>query len=410
MRLPPNDPATLHHSAHAHAHDGVHDRKAIHFGAGNIGRGFIGPLLVDSGYHVIFADVDKDVIRALNEQDSYAVHILDSDEEHLNAVHDVSGLLATSAPDIARAFVDPYLDLATTAVGVSVLPRIASVLADGMRARRAADAGDMNVIACENAALEDDPETAAWVRAHVGFANCSVDRIVPPYHPNASAGDSPLDVGVEGFYEWVVDGHALHATRPAVHLKGVRLTDKLDAYVERKLFTLNCGHALAAYLGALKRLATIDAAVADADVRGTLRGALEREAGAALVRKHGFDPREHRTYVERVVARFANARVRDDVGRVGREPLRKLARGDRLLGPYAMARGYGLPTENLATGIAAAFLYDVPEDAQSKELQRRLKDGGASKVVAEVTEYEVGSDEHREIVGAYEELQRKYRQ
>ncbi|KAH9917145.1 mannitol-1-phosphate 5-dehydrogenase [Epithele typhae] len=172
------------------------------------------------------------------------------------------------------------------------------------------------------------------------------------------------------------------------------------------LFTPNRGHALAAHLGALKLLATIDTTVADADA--PVRGALKREASAALVRKHGFDPREHPTYVERVFGRFANAPVRDDeVAHVGREPLGKLARADRLLGPYEMARGYGLPTENLATGIAAAFLYDMSEDEQSKELQRRLKDSGALKVVAEVTEYKVGSDEHREIVGVYEELQRK---
>ena len=392
--------------------------KAIHFGAGNIGRGFIGPLLVDSGYSVIFADVNTDLVRALNKHDSYDVHILDAAEEHRNPISAISGLVSTS-PDLAREFADPALDLLTTAVGVSVLSKVATSIADGLRARRAADAGDMNVIACENTlnqttllrdhvlhALADDPDTAKWAREHVGFANCSVDRIVPPYKPDE--GQNPLDVGVEGFYEWVVDERALHATRPAVQLKGVQLTTQLQAYVERKLYTLNCGHAVAAYLGFLKGHTTIDEAVGDAEVHTALRGALRDEVGAALVRRHGFDEGEYGQYVEKTLARFANPRLKDHVARVGREPIRKLSRGDRLLGPFAMAREYGLPTNNLAKGIAAAFLFDHPEDEQSVHLQTRIKAEGISKVIADTTEYQEGSAEHGTILEAVQNLRRSY--
>jgi len=100
------------------------------------------------------------------------------------------------------------------------------------------------------------------------------------------------------------------------------------------------------------------------ETRENVYGAL-REGGAALVKKHGFDPKEHEHYVRCVLSRFTNPKLHDDVERVDRQPLRKLAKGDRLLGPTAMARGYGLPDDHLARGTAAAFLFDVKSDPQS---------------------------------------------
>ncbi|KAI8978811.1 mannitol dehydrogenase domain-containing protein [Trametes punicea] len=390
------------------------ERKAIHFGAGNIGRGFIGPLLVDSGYHVIFADVNKDIIQKLNEQESYDVLILDEDSEERASVSDVSGVVSTS-DDIVRAFADPAVDLVTTAVGPSVLEKIADTIARGLHARREADAGPLNVIACENiinqtAKLRNHvfehlgDEDKAWVEENVGFANCSVDRIVPPFDPKDS--NTPLDVGVEGFYEWVVDEKALHRTRPDVKLKGVSLTTNLQAYIERKLFTLNCGHAIAAYLGFSKGYSTIDEAIRDEEIRDTVRNALLNEGGAALRKKHKFDEQEYGQYVEKTMARFANPKLKDEIVRVGRQPLRKLEKNDRLLGPAYMAREYGFPIDNLAKGIAAAFLYEVPDDKQSVELQKKVDQRGIEKVISEITGFDEGSEEHRKIIDAYQALRR----
>ncbi|OSD07545.1 mannitol dehydrogenase domain-containing protein [Trametes coccinea BRFM310] len=388
------------------------ERKAIHFGAGNIGRGFIGPLLVDSGYHVVFADVNKDIIQKLNEQNSYEVLILDEESEQRASVSDVSGVVSTS-DDIVQVFADPAVDLVTTAVGPQILEKIAVTIAQGLHARREADAGPLNIIACENMInqtttlrnhvyehlADDDKE---WVEENIGFANCSVDRIVPPFDPKDSA--TPLDVGVEGFYEWVVDEKALRRTRPDVKLKGVKLTTSLDAYIERKLFTLNCGHAITAYLGFLKGYNTIDEAIRDEDIRETVRKALLNEGGAALWKKHNFDEDEYRQYVEKTMERFANPRLKDEIVRVGRQPLRKLAKGDRLLGPAYMAREYSLPIDNLAKGIAAAFLYEMPDDKQSVELQKKVEKDGIEHAVAEITGFDKGSKEHRKVVDAYHAL------
>jgi mannitol-1-phosphate 5-dehydrogenase len=383
--------------------------KALHFGAGNIGRGFIGPLLVHSDYHVIFVDVDKKIIDQLNERASYHVHIIGSTKEP-NLISSISGMLS-QGDDVIKQFADPTVRIVTTAVGPTVLVKLASTIARGLQARRKADAGPLNIIACENMVrqttelrrlvsqhLQSDDQP--WVDTHVGFASCSVDRIVPPGEPMAD----PLDVRVEEFHEWIVDETALRAPiEPKVN--GMDLTRDLDAYVERKIFTLNCGHAIAAYLGSIKHYTTVDQAIQDPRICSIVRGAMV-EAGAALIEKHQFDRAVHAEYIEKVMKRIADPNLADTILRVGRQPLRKLAVTDRLVGPVNLARKYGLPVDNLVQGIAAAFLFDTQEDEQSVELQDKIKSLGIAKAVTEITGFEEGSEEHTKVLGAYRDLQR----
>ena len=386
--------------------------QAVHFGAGNIGRGFIGALLAESGYFVVFADVDKNLIKELSTHDSYEVHLL-AENERTEEIHSFTG--ASSQKEVVpHSIANPHTRLITTAVGPPILEKIAPVIAKGLKERRLANAGVLNVIACENMVGQTQTlkkyvqshlsdEENAWLSDNIGFANCSVDRIVPA--PTSRIANNPLDVGVEEFSEWVVDKTLLRGQiDPPV--REMKLTDSLQAYVERKLFTLNCGHAIAAYLGFVYGLERVDQVLENAEIMEDVRGAL-REGGAALVKRHGFDPEEYERYVERVVARFANPKLHDDVERVGRQPLRKLSKGDRLLGPTVIAREYGLPIDHLARGIAAAFLFDVKSDPQSVQMIERINQAGIEHAVAEFTGFEEGSEEHDKIITAYKEFKAK---
>lgn len=392
----------------------MHERQAnqpqvVHFGAGNIGRGFIGALLAESGYFVVFADVDTKLIKELNWHDSYEVHVLD-EIERTEEIHSYSGILSQT-DDVLHAIAQPHTRLITTAVGVNVLARIAPMIAKGLQERRAAGDGSLNIIACENMVGQTEmlgkhvrrylsDEENAWLADNIGFANCSVDRIVPA----PPMMENPLDIGVEDFSEWAVDRHALR-TPITPPVRGMTLTDSLTAYIERKLYTLNCAHAIAAYLGFAYGLEMIDQALANPAILQDVRGALG-ESGAALVRKHGFDESEHEQYIARVLRRLVNPRLHDDVLRVGRQPLRKLAKGDRLLGPVAMAREYGLPIDHLARGIAAAFLFDLKDDPQSVELIGKVNEVSIERAVVEYTGLEAGSDVHGKIVEAYMQLKK----
>ncbi len=121
--------------------------KALHFGAGNIGRGFIGKLLADAGIQLTFADVNQVVLDALNARHSYQVHVVGENEQ----VDTVSGVNAVSS--IGDDVVDliAHVDLITTAVGPVVLERIAPAIAKGLVKRKAQGVdAPLNIIACEN--------------------------------------------------------------------------------------------------------------------------------------------------------------------------------------------------------------------------------------------------------------------
>lgn len=360
-------------------------KKAVQFGAGNIGRGFIGALLSQAGYHVTFADVAEPVIDKINADKTYTVHVMDvqCEDQTITGIRGVNSTKPEAIQAIAEA------ELVTTAVGLVILPRIAPAIAAAIEKRRADGMKEpMNIIACENAiratlqlkeavygALSE--EGKAYADEYVGFPDCAVDRIVPPVKS-----ENFIDVVVESYFEWDVERSGFRGEIPEI--PGMSLVDDLMAYIERKLFTLNTGHCITAYLGKLRGLPTIDKAIADPDVFATVYAAMQ-ESGAGLIKKHDFDAEKHVTYINKIIGRFKNPYLQDDVTRVGREPLRKLSPTDRLIKPLTTAAGYGLPVGHLITGVGAALRYDNPEDKQSVELQAKIAEKGVRAAAAEVT-------------------------
>jgi len=367
--------------------------RAIHFGAGNIGRGFIAPLLTGSGYHVTFADVDKKVIDAMNSEHSYEVVILAQRSRRLS-ISNVSGEMSNS-----QKLIDEFVlsDLVTTSVGAQILPRIAPTIAKGLKLKMKEKPDSiLDVIACENGVGASETlhqevmkhlndEEKEWLKKHVGFANCSVDRIVPPFeNPQKSDPHHQLDVGVEEFYEWVVDQDSLKSDH---HVSGMKLASDLLGYVERKLFTLNLAHAMIAYLGAMKGYTLIDEAIADKQIYDMVLGALE-ESGQALLKKHThFKKAEHEEYIHTIMDdRLRNPNIHDEIARICRAPKRKLAKRDRLVGPALMGQQFGVKKLGfLEKGIAAALWYDDPSDEDSKEIRESIKTNGVEKTLRDIS-------------------------
>ena len=360
-------------------------KTAIQFGAGNIGRGFIGMLLAQAGYRVVFADVNPVVIDRLAQDKQYTVHIMDVEKKDY-LITNVDGIMSTGQEiidEIAKA------EVVTTAVGLMILPRIAPAIAAGIRLRKESGSTEpLNIIACENAIRASSQlknhvygalteEEKAYCDGYVGFPDCSVDRIVPPLHT-----EIPTDVVVESYYEWNVEKASFKGEIPQI--PGMNLAEDLMAYIERKLFTLNTGHCITAYVGSLKGKTTIKEAIEDPEIYELVHGAME-QSGAGLIRKHGFDAEAHAHYIDKIIGRFKNPYLKDEAVRVGREPIRKLSADDRLVKPMMTALGYGLPVDKLITGIGAALHFDNPQDEQSVELQKMIADMGAVEAFKKIS-------------------------
>lgn len=381
-------------------------KKAIQFGAGNIGRGFIGSLLSKAGYHVVFADVNAEIIDKINSDKNYTIHVMDSvcSEEKIN---DISGVISINN-EIYKEIVEA--EIITTAVGPVVLPKIAPTIAKGISLRRENGIESyLNIIACENAIkassqLKEEvkkylnEEEIAYLEQFVGFPNCSVDRIVPPVKS-----ENILDVVVENYYEWNVEEKAFKGEIPTI--EGMNLVDNLMAYIERKLFTLNTGHAITAYFGYLKGYETIEESIKDEVIYDFVKKAMI-ESGKGLIAKYNFDEEAHYKYINKIIDRFKNPYLKDDVARVGREPLRKLNENDRLIKPLITARGYNINTDNLLLGVGAALHYDNKEDEQSVKLQSLINEKGIKESLAEISKISDDTDVLDKVEKYYDEVKK----
>ncbi|MFK4728655.1 mannitol-1-phosphate 5-dehydrogenase [Agromyces mediolanus] len=372
---------------------------AVHFGAGNIGRGFVGLLLHEAGYEVVFADVDRDLIARLDAAERYTVHEVGAGARD-HAVTRFRAIDSGAADPSALVAELAGAALVTTAVGPRVLRFIAPHVLAALRARPAG-LPPLGVMACENAInatdlLRDEvvalAEPGEWAELapRAVFANTAVDRIVPG-QPDASS----LDVTVEAFFEWAIERGPFAGDEPRI--PGAHFVDELAPYIERKLFTVNTGHATTAYAGALAGHHRLSAALADPAVRAVVEGALG-ETSALIVAEHGFSRAEQDAYRERILERFANPELPDTVERVGRQPLRKLSRHERFIAPAARLAERGAPVEGLLAAIAAALRFDVPEDAESVELGALLDDLDPVSFVVRVTGIEPGHPLHDPLV------------
>ncbi|KAF5361885.1 hypothetical protein D9756_002355 [Leucocoprinus leucothites] len=397
---------------------------AVHFGAGSIGLGFIGVLLAKAGYHVIFADINPEVIARLNGDSTYEIKYLGPRRSRPFHVHNISGVLSNKEEgimELAEDIGDKEMKIVTTSIGFGALKQIAPIIAKGIIIRRQEGAGSLNIIACENGKgasdlLRDhvykdlDESMQKWADRHVGFANCSVDRIVPQ---PVSEQEKLLSVGVDKFFEWIVDLKALKSVdhsgdKPALDppIEGMMLTENLPAFQARKLYIFNCGHATTAYLGTIFHRQVISEAIKDKeDIFSVVEGAM-RESGKALVKEYPdtFTEDGMEGYIQKTIGRFKNQDVVDDVTRVGRQPLRKLGPDERLLGPLNLARQHRLSTKYLTIAIAAALMYRNDDDDQAKELQKVKEEHGIEGALEKILDLKAGSSEYKEIMHAYNDL------
>jgi len=360
-------------------------KKAIQFGAGNIGRGFLGYLFSQAGYEVVFVEVVPEIARELNIRRKYIIRIIDrhSKEITVKNVRAVDGNdVDAVADEIAGA------DIAATAVGVNVLKNIVPALARGLEKRAEQGGIPIDIIIAEN--MLDAPgflrklllkqvgkSYKKYVEEKVGLVATVIARMIP-LMPDAEKARDPLSLWAEGYSVLPVDRQGFVGKIPDI--PGIVAARNFSAYEQRKLFIHNAGHAVCAYLGHLHGYGLIWQAIRDEKIRSAVYGAMT-ESSLALQKAYKFPAVEMAEHVDDLISRFSNQALGDTIFRVARDPRRKLLPSDRLVGAARFAESMGVIPENISSGIAAAILYTEPGDEASVALQEEIKSRGYEKVI-----------------------------
>ena len=338
---------------------------------------------------MVFADVADSLINQLNAQPSYRVIEVGAEGTTESVITNYRAINSkTHEHDLIQEIATA--DVVTCSVGPNILKFIAPVIAKGID-QRPNEANPVAVIACENAIGATDtlaehikhPNNTPSHRLddhheRARYANSAIDRIVPAQDPDAG-----LDVKLEKFYEWVVERTPFDDHR-VPDIEGINWVDDLQPFIERKLYTVNTGHATAAYYGYNLQKRTVYDALQDRFVRARVEAALRNTANL-ITDKHDIPAEEQQAYVKKILTRIGNPHLEDAVERVGRAPLRKLSRKERFIGPAAELAERGEDFRSLLEAAEMAFRFqNVEEDAESKELSKIMTEHDAEEVVAKV--------------------------
>lgn len=387
-------------------------KSAVIFGAGNIGRGFIGQLFSESGYRVVFVDVDAELVAKLAREGSYRLETVFNTDVHEYRISPVTAYHGgQQAAEIAAAVA--AADIAATAVGANALKFIVPHFAAGIEKRAQRGAAPLSFIICENlkgAAAQVRqmteaklaPATLDYFRSRIGFVDTVIGRMVPIPTSEMRAADVSL-IRVEPYKELPVDKAGFAGPVPAI--SAMTAYDNFPLFTARKLYIHNCGHAVLAYTGYLHRHEFGWQALNDDAVRRVLEGAWN-ESIAGIMHKYGADEGWLRQHAADLRQRFANQALGDTIFRLGRDPLRKLHPSDRLVASARLAEAADCTPRHLALAIAATLCFDPADDPVSVALQQRLQTAGPAAVLADVCGIRGDEPLGRLVLDSYARLRR----
>ncbi|MCA0250704.1 MAG: mannitol-1-phosphate 5-dehydrogenase [Actinobacteria bacterium] len=343
---------------------------AVVFGAGNVGRGLLGQVFSQAGLEVVFADIDDTVVGALESERSYLHLTVDNDSRIEQVIAPVRAIRADDPAVVREALATATL--AATCVGVRALPAVCRAIAPALLARIESGAPPLNLLLAENlheaparvrAMLEAaEPTLSAHFDAgEAGLIATSIGRMIPAPRPEVSRlGAAAIEV--EPYCFLPIDAQALRGDFPAIPRVVADASVPFDYYADRKLFVHNMGHAMCAYLGRLCGDEQIWQSIGRPQVRLLVRNAMV-ESACAVAAAYGQPIGPLLDHVDDLLYRFGNQALGDTVERVGRDPRRKLAAGDRMLGAHGLCLAQGIDPRHVRLALAAGLTQLINEES-----------------------------------------------
>jgi mannitol-1-phosphate 5-dehydrogenase len=352
--------------------------RCVVVGTGRVAGGFLAPTLRAAGWKTILVGRNRSVIEAINEGSGLWLNVAGAP----SGSRWIGGVRAVPLDDPSLPGIVAEADLVATAVGPSSLLEVGRLLAPLLRARLQTSGNPVNVIAFENhrrapeiltrGLLEGHTPLAEHVGRRIGIGGAAVWRAVS----NREVTPSGVRYDANGVDECYVDAASLVIGAPLDgSISGLELVRPFEDRIVEKLWVFNAGHAAAAYLGWHAGCETLDEAMAHEGIRATISSVV-REVQAAfeayLSARPGSVPIPSRR-LGSILDLYADPALDDTVVRVARDPRRKLAAGDRLIGPANAYLAAGMRPDALACVIAAALAYGEESDRQARDLRRELE-------------------------------------
>jgi len=383
-------------------------KKIVIFGAGNIGRSFIAQLFSKAEYEIVFVEVDPVIIEALNKYNRYRIKVKDIRPETI-WVENVRGV---NAKDFERVRLEvSTADIIATAVGSKLLHYLYEDIAWGILLRKkSGKEKPLNIIICENLRNAKE-EFYRGLKKYLpvdfpekempGLVETSIGKMVPIMTEEDKIND-PLLIYAEAYNTLILDRNGFKGELPDV--PGLDMKKNMKAYVDRKLFIHNLGHAAVAYLGYIydPKLKYIWEAVDIPEIEKTAKAAMW-ESGHSLIKEYPdeFNEANQKKHIDDLLRRFKNRFLNDTIYRVGRDIQRKLGPEDRLTGALRLDEKHSVDYDNTAKAIAAAMLFRQKDENgklfyKDEIFINNFYTKGVEKVLTDVCKFDKVSD--REII------------
>jgi mannitol-1-phosphate 5-dehydrogenase len=340
-------------------------KKLVQWGAGNIGRSFIGQIYARNGWQVTFVDVDDRLVKALSASRSYRVVAVSGESSETILVGGIDAIHAGDAERVRTAVAEA--DCVSFSVGKNILPAVLPGFAELVARRfRLYPEHPLDVLIAENVhdgavffrrLLEPCLPPDFPFGSYIGLVETSLGKMVP-----IQSGGDPLTLYAEPYNTLIVDRLGFVGGLPDI--PEIEAVSPIAAWVTRKLYIHNLGHAAAAYLGNDRDpgLRYIWQALEIGEVTNTVRLAMDQAAVAIQAEFPGvFSAQALREHIDDLLGRFSNRALGDTMHRVGRDLARKLRWDDRLAGAALLAAKHRLPYSAIAGTYRAGMRFLAPD-------------------------------------------------
>lgn len=381
----------------------------LQFGAGNIGRGFIGQIFSHAGYEVVFVEINEELIKLINERRCYKVEVRD-EERKIILVKGVRAIHINDVDSVVRELCE--CDVASTAVGVSALPSLYPVIALGLLKRWESGGKPLDIIICENLRNASSHFKEGLLKYlpsdfpiddFVGLVETSIGRMIP-IMPEEVRREDPLLIYAEAYDTLIVDGLAFKNELPKV--PQIDPKKNIKAYVDRKLFIHNLGHSAVAYMAYVTdaSIKHIWKAMENDEIRSVAKEAMW-ESALSLIREYPqeFDEENQRQHIDDLLRRFSNKYLGDTVYRVGRDIQRKIGRDERIVGAILLDLRHNVEPMATAKVLASALLFRATDDEgkmypKDEEFVRKWYPKGVEEILTELCGLDENDIAQRRII------------